>query len=494
MQASQKEKRSAPPPDLQIIGMKKLSTAQRNDLCATCHAKLLALTADFKPGDRFFDHYSIAGLESEDFFPDGRDYRENYTLTSWMMSACAKAGKLDCLHCHTSSGSYRFEDNRACLPCHEDRVTNAVGAHASQSGRRGRPVRVVPYAHHRIRAHAPHRSWMRPPTPATTIAYKSPNACNASATRIGTRLGRQTGARPAQAGLPGGGARGRKVDRAARRRDWNDCRLCWTTCGRPDHDEIFAASLIRLLWNSRTTRGHPVLIQSPERSVAAGPCRGGGRPGGARQSGALPRASQPRRTTTTGWSASAPERRSPGRAITRGGQLGGIRGIAATRPDDYSQHMNLGVLYADRGRLQEAVAEYDTAIRLRPDFAPPLVNASVAYSQLGEDGKAEAALRRALQIDPRNSAANLNLGLLLAEKQRLPRRKRRCGKPVEADPANAVAAYNLSVILSRDRLAGSHRVRPPRRQLRPDIPNYAEAAQILREDGPGGPARNSAVT
>jgi hypothetical protein len=32
--------------------MKKLSVAQRNDMCASCHAKLIAITSDFKPGDR----------------------------------------------------------------------------------------------------------------------------------------------------------------------------------------------------------------------------------------------------------------------------------------------------------------------------------------------------------------------------------------------------------------------------------------------------------
>jgi len=152
-----------------------------------------------------------------------------------------------------------------------------------------------------------------------------------------------------------------------------------------------------------------------------------------------------------------------------------------TRPDDYSQHMNLGVFYADRGRLQEAVTEYETAIRLRPDFAPPLVNASVAYSQLGEDGKAEAALRRALRNDPQNSAANLNLGLLLAETQRLPEAEAVLRKALVSDPANAAAAYNLSVILSRDRLDEAIDFARHAAKSRPDIPKYAEALKYYEK-------------
>ena len=59
-------------------------------------------------GRRFFDHFDLVTLENPDFYPDGRDLGENYTYTSWRMSPCVKAGKLDCIHCHTSSGRYRF--------------------------------------------------------------------------------------------------------------------------------------------------------------------------------------------------------------------------------------------------------------------------------------------------------------------------------------------------------------------------------------------------
>jgi hypothetical protein len=78
LQQAQYEKRNRPPENVKIISVMKLAKAQRNDLCASCHAKLIAITSGFKPGDRFFDHYDLGALESGDFVPDGRDYRENY--------------------------------------------------------------------------------------------------------------------------------------------------------------------------------------------------------------------------------------------------------------------------------------------------------------------------------------------------------------------------------------------------------------------------------
>ena len=120
-----------PPKDLKLIrGGRDFSHAQQNDLCATCHAKTVPLTSSFTPGDRYFDHYDLITYENPDFYPDGRDLGENYTQTAWSRSPCALSGQLDCMHCHTSSGRYKFNDpakaNEACNPCHAERVANAI--------------------------------------------------------------------------------------------------------------------------------------------------------------------------------------------------------------------------------------------------------------------------------------------------------------------------------------------------------------------------------
>ena len=151
-----------PLPDLRIIRTKTMTKEQRNDLCSSCHAKASPLTIEYKPEERFFDHFDLATLEDPDFYPDGRDLGENYTLTSWLMSPCVKSGQLDCIHCHTSSGRYRFKKekfNEACLPCHEDKVKNPTNAYAPSRGKRGRQVHLLSYADDRLCAHEPERSF-----------------------------------------------------------------------------------------------------------------------------------------------------------------------------------------------------------------------------------------------------------------------------------------------------------------------------------------------
>ena len=170
-----------PLPEFGIIRTKTMTKEQRNDLCSSCHAKASPLTIEYKPEERFFDHFDLVTLEDPDFYPDGRDLGENYTLTSWRMSPCAKSGKLDCIHCHTSSGRYRFKKekfNDACMPCHEDKVKNpAEHTHHRVDGEGGKCISchmpMTAFARMNRSDHS-----MLPPTPSATMAYKSPNACN----------------------------------------------------------------------------------------------------------------------------------------------------------------------------------------------------------------------------------------------------------------------------------------------------------------------------
>jgi tetratricopeptide (TPR) repeat protein len=463
LEEAQREKRNRPPEDLKIISVRKLSTAQRNDLCASCHAKLMAITTGFKPGDRFFDHYDLGALENDDFFPDGRDYRENYTITSWRMSPCFKSGELDCLHCHTSSGRYRFKDDRtandACLPCHAERVRNEAAHTHHRAGSVGSRcischMPTTEYARMRRSDHS-----MRPPTPTTTIAYKSPNACNSCHTDRGAawadRTVRQWYKRDYQARVL---ALAGLVD-AARRQDWSQLPGILAYIQRAGHDEIFTASLIRLLAACRDPSRLRVLAKSMDDSsplVRAAAVMALSQE--MTQEAVLPLLQAAKdEYAIVRIQAGAALARLPGFHMdeaTRETVEHAMREYVASleaRPDDFRRHLNLGVLYADRGQLEQSINEDRLALRLRPDAAEPLVNESVVYSRLGQVGRAEEALRRAIKTEPANSAALYNLGLLLAENNRLPDAENALRRALDADPNNAAAAYNLCVIVSRGR-------------------------------------------
>jgi tetratricopeptide (TPR) repeat protein len=480
------------PAPTNIIRFRTLSVAQRNDACASCHSKQIPVASGFEPGSRFFDSFSLVLLESDDYYPDGRDRRENYTYTSWLQSACVRSGQLDCLHCHTSSGRYRFSADRAndaCLPCHQERVKNAA-AHshhlaASPASRCAScHMPATEYAHMRRTDHS-----MRPPAPAATIAHGSPNACNGchserdAAWADGVLRRWYSGQR--QAKLL---EREALID-AARHRDWRrlDRMLALVEGGNGDGgaDEVVRTSLIRLLESCRDSRVAPALARA------------------FRDPSPLIRASvidtlaslaiRPSLELATILQAAVKDETRTVR-IRAGAALAAL-GTASpavdeyaaslrTRADDFAQRMNLGVFYSGAGQGEKALAEYEVAARLRPDYAPPLINAALVENELGRTAQAEERLRRAIAIDPANAAAPLNLGLLLAQQSRTPDAEAMLRKALALDPNSATAAYNLAVIVSTNRPDEAISLCRLAIRVEPDEPKYRAALAYFLQHQP----------
>ncbi len=464
VQVCQAAARGQVPQDLKIIRTKPFTPEQTNSMCGSCHAKLSPVSPSFKPGDRFFDHFDLTTLEHPDFYPDGRDLGENYTMTTWRMSPCAKSGKLDCMHCHTSSGRYRFRNderpNAACLPCHQERVENAT-AHTHH--------KVDSTGNRCIACHMPTTDFarmtrsdhsMRPPAPAATLKFKSPNACNichsdkdpAWADQQVRQWHKDDYQKPVleQAALL----------EAARRGDWRRLGDILAYVGAKDRDEIFAASFIRLLYRCESGAKWPALIKvlredsSPLVRAAAAQTLDGY---AAEESiEALAKATTDEyllvRVRAAAALAALSAEQLPseyqaaaGRATTE--LLAALR----TRPDDYASHYNLGNFHLQRGNHEEALTSFENAIRLRPDFVPPYVNIAFVYNAQGKNEKAEASFRKAIALDPNSPVIHLNLGMLLGEMNRPKEAEQAFRRTLELDPNSAAAAYNLAVCLAPDR-------------------------------------------
>ncbi len=251
--------------DIKIIRTKEFTAAQMNDLCATCHAKLVPLSLDFLPGNTFFDHFDLVVLDHQDYYPDGRDLGENYTYTSWMMSPCAKSGKLDCNRCHTPSGRLRYvgqESNRSCTPCHQKLVDDPVAHGRHASGSKGNDCIGCHMPMTRFAAMGRTDHSMLPPTPATTIAFKSPNACNLchadkdaawSDARVRKWYPRDYQARVME--------RASLLD-AARKGDWKRLPEMLGKIANQQEDAIYRASLVRLVRGCQDESKWPVLLKA----------------------------------------------------------------------------------------------------------------------------------------------------------------------------------------------------------------------------------------
>jgi tetratricopeptide (TPR) repeat protein len=474
-----------PLPELRIIRTKTMTKEQRNDLCSSCHAKASPLTPEYKPEERFFDHFDLTTLEDADFYPDGRDLGENYTSTSWLMSPCYKSGKIDCIHCHTSSGRYRFkaEDkaNEACMPCHEARVKDPTTHTHHKADSPGSKC---------ISCHMPMTSFARmnrtdhsmlPPAPAATIAYKSPNACNLCHTDKDAAWAdtyvRQWRTRDYQEPLL---KRAALID-AARKRDLKKLPEMLAYIQTKDRDEVFATSLIRLMRMSQDERIPPVLLvamKDPSPLVRSAAIEALSlRPSQKAVQAMLDATGDEYRLVRT--------RAAAGLAGFPVEQLAGelkarvekankeYLAFIMARPDQWTSHYNMGNYQLSRSEFKEAVASYRTALRLEPTATLAMVNASIAYARMGETENAEKSLQRALKQAPDSAAANFNMGLLKAEKNEPKQAETYLKKAIKADPQMAQAAYNLCIITSKDRIDEAVTWCRKAADLRPQEPKYA---------------------
>jgi Flp pilus assembly protein TadD len=85
----------------------------------------------------------------------------------------------------------------------------------------------------------------------------------------------------------------------------------------------------------------------------------------------------------------------------------------AIRPDDAEALNDRGSVCLDRGRLEAAVADLERAVALKPDFPAALANLGSARLAQGQAALARDLFGRALALAPANAGLHFNLGLAL---------------------------------------------------------------------------------
>ena len=463
---------------------------QTNASCSNCHAKMSPLNADYKVGEDFFQHYDLITYEHADFFPDGRDLGENYTYTSWRQSPCVKASELNCLHCHTSSGRYRFsgkEANNACMPCHESKVQDFKGHthHKPKSGL----TRC-------IQCHMPMTTFgnmnrsdhsMRPPMPASTVKFGSPNACNMchkekSAEWADKRVRRWHNEDYQKQTLMLAG-----WVNQLRQQDWSGLKEILAYIQSKDRDEIFTNSMIRLMQSCPDLSKVPVLVNvlnmdpSPLCRSSAADALAGVDMNTAVVDALVDATADPYRLVRL--RAASTLSPVPLSQITTASKRGQVQKAIEefklammSRPDDATGYFNLGNFYTNRSDPSTAIDYYETAARLRPDFTPTYINLSMVYNQEGQNNKALASLDKALTYEPKAAAAHLNRALLLAEMGCYADSEKAFRATFKYDPKSAVAAYNLSVLVAQSDPSDAFMWSQKAYELAPYDPKYAYTA------------------
>ena len=107
----------------------------------------------------------------------------------------------------------------------------------------------------------------------------------------------------------------------------------------------------------------------------------------------------------------------------------------------------LGLSFHQAGRLAEAAAAYEDALRLDPRLAEPHNNLAGLRLAQGRTAEAEAHYRQALALEPRLTAALGNLVILLRRGARLGEAETACRTALAAAPGSAEVRLHLGRVL-----------------------------------------------
>ena len=127
--------------------------------------------------------------------------------------------------------------------------------------------------------------------------------------------------------------------------------------------------------------------------------------------------------------------------------IANYRTALALKPDYVDAHVNLGVALERKGEVDEAIAQYRKALAIDPHFLNAHVNFGVALERLGRWDEAMAQYRQALAIDPQCVGAYVNLGVVLRRQGRFDEAIAQYQKALAIKPNYAEAHANLGAVL-----------------------------------------------
>jgi len=119
-------------------------------------------------------------------------------------------------------------------------------------------------------------------------------------------------------------------------------------------------------------------------------------------------------------------------------------------PANADIHNNRGQALLQRGRYREAIAEFQKAVELRPDFHAVYNNMAVCYGRLKMYPQAEESLLRAIAVKPDDFYAMNNLAVMYLELDRMDEARKMGERAVGVEPGYVNGHITLGAIYATE--------------------------------------------
>ncbi len=426
------------------------------DACAPCHSRRKLLANGLAPDAPFLDVALPALLEPGLYHADGQIDGEVFEYDSFLQSAMHKAGVV-CSNCHEPhAAKLRAEGNALCAQCHMPEKFDVTAHHKHPPGSTGAQC---------VNCHMPTKTYMvvhdrrdhsiRVPRPDLSVSIGTPNACNqchtdrsaewaAKAVATWYPNGRQTTPHygtALHAGRTGAVDAERQLDQLILDKSQPAIARASGLLLLPRYATAASETAIKAaiadsdpLVRMAAARG--LRVSGPRAIVDATAPLLGDPVRAVRTEAARALAGVDPQTMT-------PQQRSA--FVTAYQELIAGEMIDADRPET---HLNLGLVKMRRNQLDEAEAEYRTALRLDPKFVPAMANLADLDRQRGMDKEGAELLRAAIAIEPNNAALKHSLGLLFVRQRNYTEALPLFREAAALEPANARYAYVYAIALN----------------------------------------------
>jgi tetratricopeptide (TPR) repeat protein len=121
--------------------------------------------------------------------------------------------------------------------------------------------------------------------------------------------------------------------------------------------------------------------------------------------------------------------------------------LAVTGKNDVAEN-NLGIVFLEKGQLDEAIDRLQAAIDLRPENGPAHNNLAKALLQKGRPTEAMVHYRKFLEIEPQNVEARNILGTALIQQSHVIEAVEQWQDALAIEPENGNAASNLAWVFA----------------------------------------------